>query len=263
MGLAYDAYNTKPLLKSTVQLTCATILIVTGTYIKIFHSIELNCLLSLFWIVGMMNSINMLDNMDAITASVSKGIMICVIGFLVLDGDFKNEYFIILIGMLGSLVGFMYFNWNPSKMYMGDTGSQFLGVFLAAIGIQYFWNAPDNTLLGTPESVMFIKRLLIPLTAFILPITDTITVVINRLMKKQSPFIGGKDHTTHALARLGLNDRQVALVFITLSITSSAMALLIYSIENWKPFYTIVFTAYILIVFFALNYPTNRKIKTA
>jgi UDP-GlcNAc:undecaprenyl-phosphate GlcNAc-1-phosphate transferase len=200
----------------------------------------------------------MLDNMDAITASVSKGIMICVIGFLVLDGDFKNEYFIILIGMLGSLVGFMYFNWNPSKMYMGDTGSQFLGVFLAAIGIQYFWNAPDNTLLGTPESVMFIKRLLIPLTAFI-----TITVVINRLMKKQSPFIGGKDHTTHALARLGLNDRQVALVFITLSITSSAMALLIYSIENWKPFYTIVFTAYILIVFFALNYPTNRKIKTA
>lgn len=262
MGLADDAYNTQPMLKLTVQLSCATILILTGTYIKLFHSVELNCLLSILWVIGMMNSINMLDNMDAITASVSKGIILCALAFLIIDGDFRNEHFIILIGVLGALVGFMCFNWHPSKMYMGDTGSQFLGVFLAAIGITYFWNSPDS-LISQPDSALFFKRCLLAIMAFILPLTDTLTVVINRLRQKKSPFVGGKDHTTHALARLGLSDRNVAFVFIAVSLLSSFLAVCVYKVEQWKTIHTIGFGLYMVIVFFAFNYPTHLKKKKA
>ncbi|MGZ4079461.1 MAG: hypothetical protein ACXVDW_18745, partial [Bacteroidia bacterium] len=71
LGLSDDAYNTKPLLKLIIQISCGLILISTGTYIKIFSDIYINYALSLFWIVALMNSINMLDNMDGITTIIS------------------------------------------------------------------------------------------------------------------------------------------------------------------------------------------------
>lgn len=149
-------------------------------------------------------------------------------------------HLIILVGVLAALITFLYFNWNPSRMYMGDTGSQFLGAFLAAIGIMYIWNDHYSTSLISPA-----RQFIIAIMAFILPVIDTTVVVYNRVSKGKSPFIGGKDHTTHSLAYLGFSDRQVAITFLALSFIS---ILIIYFIEtfvpHWSHTYTLIFGLY-------------------
>ena len=145
IGLADDSYNTKPLLKFAGQLCCGLILIYSNVVIGLFHNSMLNNLLTLFWVVGIMNSINMLDNMDAISSTVSISIIVSALTAMIFNSQLSSVYFMICIGVLGALIGFLYFNWHPSKMYMGDTGSQFIGVFLAALGIICFWNSGNTT----------------------------------------------------------------------------------------------------------------------
>lgn len=253
LGLTDDAYNTRPVLKFVTQFLCGIILIATGTFINFFDSLILNYILTLFWVVGIMNSINMLDNMDGITTNVSIFIILSCILVNARFHDLGNVYLLIMIGVAAGLAGFLFFNWNPSKMYMGDTGSQFLGVFLSAIGIIYLWNAPPG------EGLVPFKQIIVILIAFLLPIVDTTTVTINRLRKKQSPFVGGRDHTTHHLSYFGLSDKQVALFFISISIISLFFNYLIhYNINYWYYLHTILFATYALIVFIFLFYLTQK-----
>ena len=256
LGLADDAYNTKPVLKFLTQVTCAVILMVTGTEITLSYVEPVNYVITIFWVVGIMNSLNMLDNMDAITTTVSISIILSALAVMAFHQEFGSVYFMILIGVMAALIGFLYFNWHPSKMYMGDTGSQFLGVFLAAIGIKYLWNAepPSGDLISA-------RNLLLPLIVFLMPIIDTTTVVINRLMKGQSPFVGGKDHTTHALAYLGLSDRQVAMVFWFMTLLSLLLVVIIEKyLREWTHTYTAIFSVYVVLMF-ALFYYAARTVK--
>jgi UDP-GlcNAc:undecaprenyl-phosphate GlcNAc-1-phosphate transferase len=255
IGLYDDAYDTQPFLKFFAQFLCAIVLIFTGIYIKIFADDYLNYLLTIFWVVGIMNSINMLDNMDAITTIVAINIVLGSILMIVLHRDFENMHLIILVGVLSSLFGFIYYNWNPSKMYMGDTGSQFLGVFLAAMGILYFWN--DGYVV---ETISPMRQIFTAVLAFLLPIIDTTVVVTNRLSKGKSPFIGGKDHTTHSLAYFGLSDRMVASAFAVLSFISLC---LIYYINQylvkWTHLCTLIFSVYFLSILGFFFYITRNK----
>jgi UDP-GlcNAc:undecaprenyl-phosphate GlcNAc-1-phosphate transferase len=204
MGFADDILNTPPGFKFTFQLLNGIILIYSGIYINIFEYDWANYFLTIFWVIAIMNSVNMLDNMDAITTSVSIAILTGAICILYVLMPFSGVFLIISIGALASLLSFLVYNWHPSKMYMGDNGSQFLGAILAVISIQIFWNTP--ILMGIDNKY----SLLIILMAFIIPISDTATVTINRLLRKQSPFIGGKDHTTHHLSYIGLSEKTIA-----------------------------------------------------
>lgn len=256
IGLADDAYNTKPLLKFLGQVLCAVILVVTKTKINLFENDAINIALTIFWVIGMMNSVNMLDNMDAITTSVSIFVFLTTLLLFVVQGDFKNIFFIICIGQVAALLGFLYFNWNPSRMYMGDTGSQFLGVLLAAVGILFFWNAEKSE--GVP--LEFSRRVLAAVTVFILPLVDTTTVTINRLLKKQSPFVGGKDHTTHHLSYAGLSDREVAIVFCAISMISMFLSIYILRfVKVWNTQSTFLFGTYCVLIFSILYYLTRIK----
>lgn len=245
LGLADDAYNTRPILKFSTQVTCALILLVTGTTINLSYIPAINYILTIVWVIGIMNSLNMLDNMDAITTTVSLSIILSALAVMIFHNEYDTVYFMIMIGVMAALLSFLYFNWNPSKMYMGDTGSQFLGVFLAAIGIRYLWNAspPSGDLISE-------RNLLLPIIVFIMPIIDTTTVVINRIRSGKSPFVGGKDHTTHALAYLGLSDRQVAFVFWILTLISLIIVIVMEKlIIDWSRSFTILFSSYILCMF--------------
>jgi UDP-GlcNAc:undecaprenyl-phosphate GlcNAc-1-phosphate transferase len=244
VGLYDDAYDTKPILKFFVQILCGIVMIMTGVYIELFSDIYLNYLITLVWVVGIMNSINMLDNMDAITTIVSINIALGSVVIITSRADFENMHLFVLVGILSSLFAFLYYNWHPSKMYMGDTGSQFLGVFLAYMGITYFWNDAYQTGEVVPS-----KQIMIVLLAFILPIIDTTVVVVKRLSKKQSPFVGGKDHTTHSLAYIGLSDRSVAMVFAAISFLSLCLIYIINTyLKNWTHFYTALFSIYFLLL---------------
>ncbi len=246
VGLADDAYNTKPFLKFFAQFSSAIILIATGTSINLSGIDAIDYPLTILWVVGLMNSINMLDNMDGITTTVSISVIVAVLYMLTVKDEALSIYFITLLGVLAALLGFLYYNWNPSKIYMGDTGSQFLGVFLAAIGILYLWNghAEINFRIQT-------KQIIVALLVFIVPIIDTTTVTINRLLKGQSPFVGGKDHTTHHLSYLGLSDKQVALSFFGLSFLSVIFLVIIDAViaDDWHYWHFGLFLTYFIALF--------------
>lgn len=256
MGLSDDAYNTNPALKLSSQIFCGIILCATGTSISIFPVELLNYAFTVLWVVAVMNSINMLDNMDGITTIVSIFIILMAILTLFYSPDFSHFYLALLLGTLSSLIAFLFYNWNPAKMFMGDTGSQFLGIFLASIGIVFFWNNK-----GLGGEVASAKQICIVLIAFIIPISDTLTVIINRLRRGQAPYIGGKDHTTHHLSYLGFSDRQVAMLFIGISILSySLLWIIVHYINPWNHLFTAIFMLYFLTVFGLLFGVTqNRK----
>ncbi len=262
MGLADDAFNTRPFLKLFVQILCSICLIVSGIYIHVFDEEYLNYTITIFWIVGIMNSINMLDNMDAIAAIMS--IMIILASMLIIysHNEFSNIYFIALTGVLAALIGFLFLNWHPSKIYMGDTGSQFLGIFLATIGIIWLWNFTSTT-----QVVSTAEKFIIPLLAFMLSIIDTTIVFINRISKGTSPFIGGKDHTTHALAMMGLSERMVAVLFLTISAFNILLLYVIIKyIDAFTWVHTCIFGGYmfvcllILFIITRINRPEDFKV---
>ena len=254
IGLADDAYNTKPILKFAGQLACGLILIYTGNYIQLFDNLLLDYSLTLLWVVGMMNSINMLDNMDGITSVVSIGSGLGVLVLLFLSDQPNNFFVWIMLGMIASLLGFLRYNWNPSKMYMGDTGSQYLGVLLAATGIHFFWNNYGNQNEG--EFIQIVA----PLLAFMPSIIDTTIVVINRMKRGQSPFVGGKDHTTHHLGYMGFKDRQVAWFFLMLSLVSVGLAVLLLKAEPKHQFSILIIAAiYCAVTFSSLFWITQKN----
>jgi UDP-GlcNAc:undecaprenyl-phosphate/decaprenyl-phosphate GlcNAc-1-phosphate transferase len=256
MGLADDAYNTKPILKLAAQALCGAIMYLSGIYIQTTPWEWLNILLTIIWVIAIMNSINMIDNMDAIATSVSAGIVMILMLCVYFREGLDSFDFLILLGLLGSLLGFLFHNWHPSKMFMGDTGSQFLGVLLAYFGIKYFWNAVDVN-----QEVIQAKQFTMVLTGFGITLIDTAIVVINRLLKGKSPFVGGKDHTTHHLSYLGLSDSQVAMIFAGLSTISIFFAIIqIRIIDEWTHPITIAFWSYYFVVFLVLFYIT-RKVK--
>lgn len=257
LGLSDDAYNTKPLLKLIIQICCALILVSTGTYISIFSNIYFNYALSLFWIVALMNSINMLDNMDAITTIVSITIIMSALFIIYINKSGHTINTIILIGMMAALIGFLFYNWHPAKMFMGDTGSQFLGLFLAAMGIKYFWNTPDVN-----GSLIQSKQFFVTILTFAIPIIDTTAVVINRLRSGKSPFIGGKDHTTHSFFFMGVTEKRIALLYAGIAFISMFFNYLIITyIKDWNYVHIILFSIYFMLLLRFLYLPTLRNIK--
>jgi UDP-GlcNAc:undecaprenyl-phosphate GlcNAc-1-phosphate transferase len=259
MGLADDAYNTKPLLKFLTQIACGLILYFTGTKINIFAMETLNMALTVVWVAGLMNSINMLDNMDGITTTVS----IVILCFVIFLNQKLNLILtplpILSLGILGALLGFLIYNWHPSKMFMGDTGSQFLGCFLAVVGIDYCWNSSSlvNNIwqAANPVTMGFTIVALV----FILPLTDTITVSINRIRKGKSPFVGGKDHTTHHLFFKGITEKRIAILFFGIALIGLSLAL--NQILNYQGKWLIVSIIFCALTFVSLYLNTILKKK--
>jgi len=257
MGLADDAYNTNPILKFLVQISCGVILIWSGIYIDLFQSDLANYALSVFWIVAIMNAINLLDNMDAISTVTSSFIILCIIALMISKNYTNTPQFMLVLGVLSSLIGFLFFNWSPSKMFMGDTGSQFLGVFLGALSMQYLWNYEPN-LPGAIET----RSIFIVLITFSLPIIDTTVVFVNRISRGQSPFVGGKDHTSHNLSYLGMKDSQVGFAYIGISLIGFLMVnYAMFYVDNWTFFHGMIYGLYFILLLTAFFYLTvhNRK----
>ena len=254
MGLADDAYNTRPLLKFVTQVLCGALLLATGTSIHLFNVPWVDNSLTILWVVGMMNAINMLDNMDAITTVVSLAIFIAALAVQLLTNAASDINTILIIAVCGALGGFLFFNWHPSRMYMGDTGSQFLGVLLAYMGICYFWNG--ESLDGVVEPW---RQISVSIVVFILPLADTTTVTINRMLRGRSPFVGGKDHTTHFLSYIGLTDSQVAMGFGGVGLMSGFLSYIaLRFIPEWHLLHTLLYLGYAALVFLFLFGSTKR-----
>lgn len=250
LGLSDDAYDTKPLIKLGIQVLCGAILILTGSAVEVFQAAWLNNLVTIIWVVGIMNSINMLDNMDGITTISCIFIILTILGISIPFQLVNNVEIFLLITVLGALCGFIIFNWNPSRMFMGDTGSQFLGMFLAFFSIKFLWNAGMEA-----GNYSAFSNFTLVLIAFSVPLMDTTFVTVRRLARRQKPWIGGKDHTTHMLSYKGLTDRQVALVFIGLGMIALLLSL---NIAKYIPKDSLLlvsmwfYVGVLLVIFFSL-----------
>ncbi len=254
MGLADDAYNTKPLPKLAAQIACGVVLALTGTNITLFSEPWLNYTFTIIWVVTIMNSLNMLDNMDGITGTTVLFILMsCLSTDLLVTVVHKNIWTLLLLTQIGAIVGFLKYNIHPSKLFMGDAGSQFIGLFVAFFSIKHLWNV------GSLVDVNPLTGVALTLIAFTPTGVDTLTVVINRLRKGKSPMVGGKDHTTHHLVYAGMNDKQVWYVFLIIGIFSTLTTILgVAFLKMGNPWMVLFLCSYFVIVFILLYRNTIR-----
>ncbi|MDX2287045.1 MAG: MraY family glycosyltransferase [Bacteroidia bacterium] len=262
IGFADDAYGTHPRLKLLGQVFCGVILIYFDVYIAYFSLADagliwLDYALTIFWVVGLMNSLNMLDNMDGVTATIALTIIISTMTMLI-SREGIHPLFYMLIAISGGFIGFLFWNWRPAKVYMGDTGSMFIGLVLAFFGILYFWNSRP-----APDNISHARIALIPIMAFIVPIMDTTFVTVARIARGSSPFVGGKDHLTHNLVRIGIPEEWVPITLGMVSTVSGALAFFAYKLTpEWRPFYSVMFAAYPIVLtgIFAMLYIRGARI---
>ena len=208
VGLYDDFKPINPPIKLTFQIIAATIVIFFGNItIAFFRWPVANIFLTFFWLVGITNAINLLDNMDGLAAGVALITSVFLSIFF-----WRTGYPLLLmlsLALSGSILGFLIFNFPPAKIFMGDSGSMFLGFTLAALAIARRTQASNIfAIIGVPTLV------------FLLPILDTGLVAITRLLRGQSPAVGGKDHTSHRLVAFGLSERQAVLVLYGIAIIS-------------------------------------------
>jgi UDP-GlcNAc:undecaprenyl-phosphate/decaprenyl-phosphate GlcNAc-1-phosphate transferase len=199
IGFIDDKKHLTPLSRFIAQtfagVFTALVLILTKTVGNPTNYVILDALLTIIWVVGICNAINFFDNMDGAAGGISA---LSGFGFAII-GLQNGQYFVAAFGLVlsGACVGYLFWNWNPAKIYMGDAGALFIGIILAALAVRV-----------DPVSVSGIGAFFIPICVLALPILDTTTVVIDRLRRKVSPFEGGLDHLSHRLRRKGLSVRQ-------------------------------------------------------
>jgi UDP-GlcNAc:undecaprenyl-phosphate GlcNAc-1-phosphate transferase len=200
VGLVDDLHPLKPPVKLAGQLGAATIVIFFGSHVIDFFPWPIaNILLTYIWLVGITNSINLLDNIDGLAG----GVALIAAGLLcIFLWKFQNLFlFQVTLALAGALLGFLVFNFPPAKIYMGDSGSLFIGFLLASLAV--FRRSQASNVLSV---------LAVPILIFLLPILDTTLVTITRLLRGQSPAQGGTDHTSHRLVTFGLSERQAIFV---------------------------------------------------
>lgn len=254
IGIADDAYDTRPLLKLFGQIFCGLLLVYTDSILSLTHVYWIDALLTVFWVVVVMNSLNMLDNMDGVTGTVSISILSsALLGMYLLNNGWQSPEAFIAITLIGGLVGFLRYNIHPSRMFMGDTGSQFISLVVSFFAIHYLWNLPQAYELPSWSGFM------IALAAFTPAAVDTLTVVINRIRRGQSPMVGGKDHTTHHLVYMGWNDFKVWLLFLFLGIAALLIAGVgMYAVQQGVEVWSVLALPFFGVTFFALYRITQK-----
>jgi UDP-GlcNAc:undecaprenyl-phosphate GlcNAc-1-phosphate transferase len=218
IGFIDDKKHLTPLSRFIAQtfagVFTALVLILTNTVGNPTNSVFLDALLTIIWVVGICNAINFFDNMDGAAGGISA---LSGFGFAII-GLQNGQYFVAAFGLVlsGACVGYLFWNWNPAKIYMGDAGALFIGIILAALAVRV-----------DPVSVSGIGAFFVPICVLALPILDTTTVVIDRLRRKVSPFEGGLDHLSHRLRRKGLSVRQSVLTLCLIQSISILIGFLI------------------------------------
>lgn len=212
LGIYDDVRGADARKKFSVQIIAAFILVVFGFKIAIVtnpfsRTIELGFLaipVTLLWVVGITNAINIIDGVDGLAAGVVAIVSLTLFLLSLPQGNVPLAF--LSAALAGTTLGFLRYNFSPAKLFMGDTGSMFLGFILAAMAIE-----------GNRKSTVAVA-LLIPIIALGVPIIDTLLAVIRRLLKGAHIFRADDEHIHHQLLRLGLSHKQVTLIlyFITI-----------------------------------------------
>ncbi len=218
LGLGDDLWKINWRWRLAVEFAVATAVVyVPGWRLTLFVDLPLlTDVVTILWIVGLVNSINFLDNMDGLAGGVSviAATLLAVYMLIVPEAPGQPQLFIagFLFLLVGSLVGFLWHNRPPARLFMGDAGSYFVGFSLAVMTTLATFSGP-----GIPR-----HSILAPVCVLAVPLYDTLSVVVIRLRNGRSPFEGDTNHFSHRLVALGLSKVQAVL---TIYLTTAACGL--------------------------------------
>jgi UDP-GlcNAc:undecaprenyl-phosphate GlcNAc-1-phosphate transferase len=215
MGLIDDRWSLRPLIKMLGQTLAALLLYATGIYVGLFHHPILDMVTTVLWVGYITNAVNFLDNMDGLASGVSA----IVAAFFALMCSFSGQYLVgaLSIAVLGACLGFLFYNLNPANVFMGDSGSLFLGFTLAAIGIK----------LRFPDNVTFVTWM-VPVLVMGLPVFDTLLVIVSRLRRHLNPATTpGRDHISHRLVAARMTQREAVLTLYIISFILGLLAVFV------------------------------------
>lgn len=204
-GILDDLLELSAKVKLAGQIAAALVVVLNGVQVQYINLpfggvLEFGMLsipLTILWIVGITNAINLIDGLDGLAAGVSSIALITITGMALLMGNtFVTSVSLIV---LGSTLGFLIYNFHPAKIFMGDTGALFLGYIISVLSLLGFKNVT-------------MVSLIVPIIILGVPISDTIFAIIRRLVNKQPLSAADKSHLHHCLLRLGYSHRQTVLI---------------------------------------------------
>ena len=218
IGLWDDVKNLRPFPRFVAQsvggVFTASLIVSTNTIGSPTGNNALDFFITVFWIVGVTNSVNFFDNLDG---GASGTVAISSLGLFALAVT-SGQFYVATLSLVlaGSAFGFLFWNRNPAQIYMGDAGALFLGMLLATLLVRF-----------DPNPINLYAGFAIPIMIMAIPILDTSVAVISRIQRKKSPFEGGQDHLSHRLIRRNLDRKKTALVLWFLTALFVALAIIL------------------------------------
>ncbi len=246
LGLVDDIFKLNPQYKLTAQVVIASLVVFAGFQVNWLDSVTANILISIFWIVGITNAFNLLDNMDGLAGGIAliSGFFLFLWIIIAPDGFQQNQQALqlVVLAYLGGIAGFLVYNFNPASIFMGDAGSLFIGFMLSVLMIAV--NPAES---GGPRIFNQLSVIFTPILILFVPILDTAFVSLTRKLRSRSIFQGGTDHSSHRMVAVGLSEKKAVWVLYGFSILSGLIAIAIIPIGIFVSI--MIISVYLLLAF--------------
>jgi UDP-GlcNAc:undecaprenyl-phosphate GlcNAc-1-phosphate transferase len=223
LGLVDDRRKLSARFKLLVQAIVATGVAVGGQRLQLFDvPAPVGIAVTVLWILAVTNAFNLLDHMDGLSSGVA--LLAGAAFFVVAHQTNQGHIASMILPLLGACAGFLVFNFPPAKIFLGDAGSLFIGFWLSCLTISFtFYDAQAHYRLYT---------YFVPLAVLAVPLFDTSSVVLIRLLKRRSIFEGDTNHLAHRLVALGMSRRGAVLTVYALTMTAGLSAVLLYHVSQ-------------------------------
>ncbi|MCU6755642.1 Undecaprenyl-phosphate alpha-N-acetylglucosaminyl 1-phosphate transferase [uncultured Eubacterium sp.] len=213
LGLIDDLKDLKPLVKLCGQIVCATVVYIMGVRIEFITNYfgpgnmafgDVACfIITVLWLIAITNAVNLIDGLDGLAAGIVAISALCIGYVAYIHGQYVPT--LAMMAIAGAALGFLPYNFNPAKIFMGDSGSELLGFSIAAVSI-----------LGTVKSATIVV-VIIPALVLGLPIFDTVMAIFRRLAKHQSIGTADKDHLHHRIMKAGFGQKRAVMILYCIS----------------------------------------------
>jgi UDP-GlcNAc:undecaprenyl-phosphate GlcNAc-1-phosphate transferase len=226
LGLVDDKRALGPYVKLVAQLSITALLVASFRELRILTALgtALSIVLTVLWLAAITNAFNFLDNMDGLSAGIA---CVAAVAFLVTALSIGQLFVAGMLAILiGALLGFLWFNFSPAKIFMGDSGSLLIGLLLGVLTTLTTY-LPKERAWGAGWYAVFA-----PVIVLAVPLYDLIVVSIIRLSRGKSPFVGDTNHFSHRLVARGMSRRTAVLCLYLITAATSVAAIILPHVEN-------------------------------
>ncbi len=254
LGFLDDLKPKRAILKFGIQIIAAAIPVFCGVRVIAISNPFTDLMIrvpdwlayggSIMWIVGVTNAVNLIDGLDGLAAGVSSIASVALLSILLLQHNVNATMLILTAALAGACFGFLPYNFNPAKTFMGDVGATFLGFILACVSIQ----GPFKTYVAFA----------IPFMILGLPIFDTLFAIVRRLIKGQGIMTPDRGHMHHRLIDMGFSHRTTVVILYGLSAILAISAIVLF-ISNFMRALVLVFAIALIAAFIIVNHNTTDK----